>query len=105
MMTYNIILSDHAKVDLHDIVAYITMKEGIERAQHVERELLVQIKKLSTFPEGHSQDQYVSADEKIVRFIMKWRWKILFFIEHDTVSVIGIFHVAQDPKKLLTKRF
>ena len=100
MQTYKVIFSDLAKDDLHDIVTYIGKRESHVRAKHVERGILSTSKSLQRFPEGYPKDEYASSETEIVRFALKWKYKILFVIEKGVVQVVGIFHTAQNPEKL-----
>ena len=97
MKIYKVIFSDIAKDDLHDIVTYISQKESQKRAKHVERGILSTSKSLQRFPEGYPKDEYASSETEIVRFALKWKYKILFVIEKDIVQIVGIFHTAQNP--------
>ena len=100
MQTYKVFLSVLAKVDLQNIVTYISIAESVTRAKYVERGILSEMKRLKRFPTAYPKDEYASTDEKIIRFIVKWKYKILFFVEADTVQIVGIFHTAQNPEKL-----
>ena len=100
MRIYKVIVSDLAKLDLQDIVSYISQRDGLVRARHVVQGLLAKAKVLSRFPEGYPKDPYASSETQIVRFALKWKYKILFVIENDMVQVVGIFHTAQNPEKL-----
>ncbi|GHT02560.1 hypothetical protein AGMMS49525_06220 [Bacteroidia bacterium] len=104
MQTYKVFLSDLARADLRDIVAYVSIADSIERAKYVERGLLSAMKLLSTFPTIYPQDEYASIPTREIRFVVKWRCKILFFIEADTVQVVGIFHTSQNTDKLASYR-
>jgi plasmid stabilization system protein ParE len=101
MRTYKVILSDLAKVDLQNIVSYITTTESITRAKYVERCLLSEMKRLERLPTAYPKDKYASTDEIIIRFLVKWHYKILFFIDANSVQITGIFHMAQNPDKLI----
>jgi len=50
MKIYKVIISDLAKIDLQNIVAYITEAESVLRAKHVERSILSEMKHLKRFP-------------------------------------------------------
>ena len=101
MQTYRVLISDLAKADLQNIISYIAAVESITRARHVERGILSELKHLKHFPTAYPQDDYASTDERLIRFLVKWRYKILFFIDENTVQVVGIFHTAQSPEKLM----
>jgi len=101
MQTYKVIISDLAKVDLQNIVCYITDIESVTRAKHVERGILSEMKRLRHFPAAYPKDEYASTAGKEIRFIVKWNYNILFFIDADTVQIAGIFHTAQNPDKLI----
>ncbi|GAP73150.1 hypothetical protein SAMD00024442_63_4 [Candidatus Symbiothrix dinenymphae] len=100
MPTYNVHLSDVAETDLQNIVSYVTDVDSWEQAKYVERGILETIKQVSTFPTAYPKDEYASTDTREIRFVMKWKYKILFFVGTETVQVIGIFHTAQNPDKL-----
>ena len=100
MKIYKVIFSELAKTDLQNIVNFIIQKDGYSSAKHVERGILSKAKTLSRFPEGYPKDQYASTEIQIVRFAMKWKYKILFVFENNVVQVVRIFHTAQNPEKL-----
>ena len=101
MQTYKVIISDLAKVDLQNIVSYISEAESIATAKRIERGILSEMKRLEHFPIAFPIDQYASTDERTIRFLVKWSYKILFFIDINKVNVVGIFHTAQNPDKLM----
>ena len=101
MQIYKVIISDLAKIDLQNIVSYIAEIESITRAKYVEKGILSAMKRLERFPTAYPRDQYASTDKTEIRFVLKWKYKILFFIDDDIVQVVGIFHTAQNPDKLI----
>ena len=101
MQTYKVAVSDLAKSDLQNIVSYISETESVAMAKYVERGILSEMKKLVHFPTAYPKDKYASTNEKTIRFLVKWSYKILFFIETNKVHVVGIFHTAQNPDKLI----
>lgn len=101
MLHYNVVFSDLAITDLSNIVQYIAEKESHERAKYVERKLLKTAKYLENFPNGYAKDEYASTSEHIVRFIMKWNYKLVYTVNEETVYVVGIFHTSQNPYKFL----
>ena len=100
MQTYKVVISDLAKADLQNIISYISEIESVTTAKYVERGILSDMKKLEHFPTAYPKDKYASTDEKTIRFLAKWSYKILFFIDINKVQVVGIFHTAQNPDKL-----
>ena len=100
MQIYSIFLSDLAKTDLQNIVSYITAADSITRAKYVEHGILSAMKRLERFPTAYPKDRYATKADSEIRFLMKWRYKILFFIDKNTVQVVRIFHTAQNPEKL-----
>jgi len=101
MQTYKVEISDLAKADLQNIVNYISEIESITTAKYVERGILSEMKRLEHFPTAFPKDEYASTDEITIRFLVKWSYKILFFIDKNKVQIVGIFHTAQDPDKLI----
>jgi plasmid stabilization system protein ParE len=100
MQTYKVVLADLAKADLQNIVTYITTIESKERAKYIERSILSEMKRLERFPTAYPKDELASTNAQEIRFMMKWRYKILYFVKANTVQVVGIFHTAQNPDKL-----
>jgi plasmid stabilization system protein ParE len=100
MLIYKIVVSELAKTDLRNIVAYVSNVESIARAKYVEQGILSEMKRLEYFPTAYPIEGYASKDNREICFIVKWRYKILFFIDADTIQVVGIFHTAQNPDKL-----
>ena len=101
MQTYKVEISDLAKADLQNIVSYISEIESITTAKYVERGILSEMKRLEHFPTAFPKDEYASTDERTIRFLVKWSYKILFFIDMNKVEIVGIFHTAQNPDKLI----
>ena len=100
MQTYRVSLSDLAKKDLQNIVSYITAADSIARAKNVENGILSAMKRLERFPTAYPIDKYAIKADTEIRFLIKWQYKILFFIDINTVHVVRIFHTAQNPEKL-----
>jgi plasmid stabilization system protein ParE len=101
MKTYKIVVSELAIADLQSIVTYISEVESITRAKYVERGIMSEMKRLKYFPAAFPKDEYACMDNWEIRFVMKWHYKILFFIDANTVHITGIFHTAQNPQKLV----
>jgi len=101
MQTYKIVVSRLAKTDLRNIAAYISNVESDTQAKYVERGILSEMKRLEHFPTAYPKDEYASINNKEIRFVMKWHYKILFFIDANTVQIVGIFHTTQNPNKLI----
>jgi len=100
MQTFKVVVSDLAKADLQNIVNYISEVESNTTAKYVERGILSEMKRLECFPTAYPKDEYASTKERTLRFLVKWSFKILFYIDTKTVQVVGIFHTAQNPEKL-----
>ena len=100
MKIYKVVVSNLAKSDLRSIVSYISEVESISMAKYVERGILSEMKKLVYFPSAYPKDEYASTNERTIRFVVKWSYKILFYIDLNSVQVVGIFHMAQNPDKL-----
>ena len=103
MQTYKIVVSELAKTDLQNIVAYISNVESITQAKYVERGILSEMKGLRFFPTAYPKDEYASTKNQEVRFIMKWHYKILYFIDMNIIRVIGVFHASQNPNKIILR--
>ncbi|GHV65022.1 hypothetical protein FACS1894199_04670 [Bacteroidia bacterium] len=100
MGIYKVHLSDLAKADLRAIVNYVASADSWDRAKYVEHGILSTIKQLITFPTMYPKDENASMDARDVRFVVKWKYKIFFFVKAEIVEIVGIFHTAQSPDKL-----
>jgi plasmid stabilization system protein ParE len=101
MQTYKVEISEFAETDIQNIVTYISDNESVTRAKYVEHGILSEIKKrLEYFPTAYPIDEFANNNYREIRFFKKWHYKVLFFIEANTVQVVGIFHTAQNPDKL-----
>ena len=100
MRTYKIVVSELAQADLRNIVTYISEVESTTRAKYVERCILLEMKRLEYFPTAYPRDEYASMGNWEIHFVVKWHYKILFFIDANVVHIVGIFHTAQNPQKL-----
>jgi plasmid stabilization system protein ParE len=94
----SIIWSKRALRNFSRIVTYITQNDSITRAAYVGQELIETVEKINPFPEKHPVEPNINIPD--VRFIMKWKYKIIFQIGQDTISILQIFHTAQNPGKL-----
>lgn len=87
-----------ARDDLKSIFDYIRKRADRKQAQYVVSEIRQQALKVSIFPEMHAKEPY--SEKENVRFTVKWRYKIIYEIEKDTVYVVRIFHTSQSPDNL-----
>jgi plasmid stabilization system protein ParE len=90
MQTYKVVISSLAKNDLRNIVKYISKTESATAAKYVERGILSELKRLGRFPTAYPKDERASTKGKTIRFIVKWSYKILFFIDINVWQVFFI---------------
>lgn len=98
MVTYSLRWSRQSKFDLKEIFDYITSVESKERALYVITELRKTAQNATIFPKKHRKEELFDGN---IRYVLKWRYKILFTIHETSITIVRIFHTAQNPAKLI----
>jgi plasmid stabilization system protein ParE len=98
VVTYTLQWSEQSKADLKEIFNYIELAENSERAKYVVTGIRETAKQIVFFPTKHAVEPYII--DGTVRYAVKWSYKILFIIGEKYVSIVRIFHTAQNPDRL-----
>ncbi len=100
--TYSVTITDEAWDDVYDIVAYLRRNVSETTAQNVRVGIINETRKLEKLPTGRPIVHEMSSDEEVYRFALKWKYKIIFFVneEDKTVEVIAVTHSSQHPDRL-----
>ena len=85
--------------DLQSIVTYISEVESITRAKYIEQGILSEMKHLKYFPTAYPKDEYANMDNWEIRFVIKWHYKILFFIDANCCTYRRYFSYSTKPSK------
>jgi plasmid stabilization system protein ParE len=98
MVKHTIRWSEQSKTDLKGIFEYIKQSESRERANYVIANLRNAANEIAYFPAKHAQEPTIL--DTVVRYTIKWNYKILFTTNEKYVNIIRIFHTAQNPIKI-----
>lgn len=81
-------------------VAYNHIRQdSVRQADKVKQEIIEASRKLANHPEMHPPDKF--RKDKDVRFrpFEKHNYRIAYFIAEDTIRVLRMRHVKQEPKE------
>ena len=100
--TYRVTITDEAWDDIYDIVAYLRKNVSETTAQNVRIGIINETRKLEKFPTGLPIVHEISSEDEVYRFALKWKYKIIFFVneEDKTVEIIAVTHSSQHPDRL-----
>jgi len=100
--TYRVTITDEVWDDIYDIVAYLRRNVSETTAQNVRIGIINETRKLEKFPTGLPIVHEISSEDEVYRFALKWKYKIIFFVneEDKTVEIIAITHSSQHPDRL-----
>jgi plasmid stabilization system protein ParE len=87
-----------ASDDLKFIFDYICDVDCKRQAYYVVSEIKKQAQKVLIFPELYPQEP--KTEDIHIRFTVKWRYKIIFKIDKNTVYIARIFYASQNPDNL-----
>ena len=99
---YEINIADSAWDDIYDVFSYLRRNAGESTAQNVRKGLIAEVRKLEKFPTGFPIQHNISSKQRTFRFLMKWKYKIIFFVDEDAkvIRVIAVRHSSQNPDSL-----
>ena len=80
-------------------IAYNHIKEdSLQQAEKVKQDILAATRKLSDHPEMHPADKYRQDKDIRFRAFEKHNYRISYLITEDTIRVLRLRHVKQEPK-------
>lgn len=95
-----IIWHSKAYKDLNDNVKYIA-KQSPQNARMVLNTLLELPNSLKTFPFAYPKEPYYNNEN--IRYISKWSFKIVYFVNGDTITIMRVFNTNMRPNRVLEK--
>ncbi len=98
MKQYTVKWSGPAKADIHNILDYIKRTQSHERARYVRLGIQDAVRATVDMPTKHRIEPTLERTD--IRYILKWRFKILFQITDECIVVLRVFHTSQNPDKL-----
>ena len=99
---YEIVITHQAREHIADIFRYLQENVSEDTAWHVGEGIASEIEKLEKFPTGLPIVHEISNEDEVYRFALKWKYKIIFFVNEEdrTVEVIAVTHSSQHPDRL-----
>lgn len=99
---YHVVLTNKARQHINDIFRYLEENVSETTALNVAEGIAEEIQKLEKLPMGRPIVHEISDENETYRFILKWKYKIIFFVneKNTTVEVVAVTHSSQDPNRL-----
>ena len=103
MTKYTVKISARALDDARNIQRYLKDNASEDTARMVVATLFDEADKLCRLPTGQPIAHGVGDGTKVFRFQIKWKYKIIFYVDEaeETVIIAKFHHSSQDPKRLI----
>lgn len=95
-MSYSLEIADRAKADLREIQAYIAKDSPVNADRWLTRIQATMIS-LTEFPEAHPLARENSTHEREIRQLTHGKYRIIYYVENDTVMVVSVRHSSRRP--------
>ncbi len=95
-----IIWDSKANNDLNDNIRHIA-EQSPQNALMVLDTLLELPNILKTFPLSYPVEPHYNNQN--IRYITKWSFKMVYFINDDTIHIMRVFNTNMHPKRILEK--
>ncbi len=99
MEVFHVEWTVEAEKDLQTVY-YFVRQNSEETATKIIEELVRISRTLTTFPFRNPVEPLLNKSNIEFRFLVKWNYKIVYFVEHQTVFIIRVFDTRQNPEKL-----
>lgn len=93
-----IIWDSKANNDLNDNIGHIA-KQSPQNALMVLNTLLELPNNLKTFPFAYPKEPYYNNEN--IRYITKWSFKMVYFVNGDTINIMRVFNTNMRPNRVL----
>lgn len=99
---YEVDVSTEAKEMMVDIYEYLSDNVSEITAHDVVMGIADAIESLEKFPTGSPIQHNISSEQRTFRFLLKWKYKIIFYVDEDAkvVRVVAVGHSSQNPDNL-----
>jgi plasmid stabilization system protein ParE len=98
MVKKKIVWDKLARASLKEVYDYIK-RDSLLQAEKVKQEIIAASKRLADYPEMHPPDKYRKDKDARFRAFIKYNYRISYFITEDTIRVIRLRHMEQEPKE------
>ncbi len=90
---------------LDEIKGYIEDKTASETiANKLVSKLIIRVEQLKDFPESGQQEQLLKHLNQNSRYLVEGNYKIIYQFDGTQVIVTDLFHVKQDPVKIVKRK-
>ena len=104
-MPHKVIISQHAKTDIRNLIAYIEEHDSRDRAEYVFNKINEALSSLSEFPDrGPHPPELLEAGNQKYREVFFKPYRIIYRVLKDEVRVLLISDGRRDMRKLLSRR-
>ena len=99
---YQVVITPQAEVSLESLINFLLETATDEIAERIRSGIIAEIKGLSEMPHRHGLLKGVEDTVISYRRILKWSYRIIFFIEEEDslVFVVEIDHSKRNPEEL-----
>ncbi len=99
---YQVDVSSETEKDIRKIFDYLLDSSSENVALKVSIGIADTIEKLEKMPTGNPIQHNISSEKRTFRFIKKWKYKIIYYVDEDAkiVKVVAVRHSSQHPDKL-----
>jgi toxin ParE1/3/4 len=105
MKRYEVILTEHALLDLDDIARYVVLHDTPERAEYVARRLEKAFSSLATLPNrGNHPSELLAMGNRSFREVHFKPYRIVYRVLDREVLVLIIADGRRDMRALLARR-
>lgn len=105
MKRYEVVLTEHALLDLDDIAHYIALHDAPEKAEHVARRIEKTFSSLTTFPNrGNHPRELLAMGNRSFREVHFKPYRIVHRVLEREVLVLIIADGRRDMRSLLARR-
>ena len=91
----NIVFSDSAEQDLHELLTYYLEEAGVEVALMIENRLMNQINRLAVFPERIRQSERITGVRELVFRGLPYIAFVRIHENRQMLEVVNIVHTAR----------
>ncbi len=89
---------------LNDIYNYIKKETHSETiASNYVSKLIDRIEQLSDFPNSGQEELLLKSIKQNSRYLVEGNYKIIYQIQEHSIIITDVFHVKQNPKKVIKR--
>ena len=95
-----IVWTKRASRQLERTIKYIREEQGLSYAETVLNRILSTTKLLDGAPKMGKIEPLLEHKKSEYRFLVVWKYKIIYRVEEDEVVISRVFHTSRNPNRL-----